>query len=295
MKIGFIGLGNMGGPMCRNLIKGVNHEVVVHDLNPEAAAACTALGATAATGLSDLAAACDVVFTSLPTPRHVEEVALGTGGIAECARPGTVLIDLSTNAPAMVRHLHKRLAARGMPMLDAPVTGGVVRAEEGSIVVMAGGDTAVFEAHRALLAAFSGQVVHVGPVGSASVAKLINNMLALGNMALAAEGLAIGAEAGIDLNILAGIIQNGSGDSVGFRSMATRGLKGQFTPGFALDLAHKDLGLAMDLAAEHGVPALLGPQVLTLLRMARGMGLGVQDSAAMLRVYETLLGIEVRA
>jgi 3-hydroxyisobutyrate dehydrogenase-like beta-hydroxyacid dehydrogenase len=191
--------------------------------------------------------------------------------------------------------LRDELADKGIGFLDAPVTGGVARAIEGSIVVMVGGEPGAVEAQRGLLQAFSGQVVHVGPVGSASVAKLINNMLVLCNMAVAAEGLMIGAMAGIDLTTLAGIISNGSGDSVGFRSMAARGLKGDFAPSFALDLAYKDLGLAVDLAAEYGVPGLIAPEVLNLMRMARGMGLGGQDSTAVLRVYEKVLGREARA
>ncbi|MDO9713911.1 NAD(P)-dependent oxidoreductase [Paracraurococcus lichenis] len=291
MRIGFVGLGNMGGPMCRNLVKGVNHEVIVHDLNAEAVRACTAQGATAADGLATLAASCEVVFTSLPTPQHVEMVARE---IAAAARPGTVLFDLSTNSPTMVKRLHQELAARDITLLDTPVTGGVVRAVDASIVVMVGGDEAVFDQHRALLAAFSGTQVHVGPVGSASVAKLINNMLVLCNMAVAAEGMMIGAMAGIDLHKLTNIIQNGSGDSTGFRGLAARGLKGEFTPSFALDLAAKDLGLAVELAAEHGVPGLLAPQALALLRMARGLGYGQLDTSAMLKVYETMLGREVR-
>jgi 3-hydroxyisobutyrate dehydrogenase-like beta-hydroxyacid dehydrogenase len=294
MKIGYIGLGNMGGPMCRNLIKGVNHQVVVHDLNAEAVATCVAAGGTAASSLAALAAECDVVFTSLPTPRHVEAVVLGEGGIAANARPGTVYIDLSTNAPAMVKRLSAELAGRGIAMLDSPVTGGVARAEAGTIVVMAGGDEAVFEANRALLAAFSGTVVHVGPIGTASVAKLINNMLAFCNAAAAMEGLTIGAMAGIDMQKLFGIITNGSGDSAAIRNLANRALAGKFEASFALDLAYKDLGLAVDLAAEHGVPGMIAPQVLNLMRMARGLGLGSQDSSASLQVYEKVMGREVR-
>ena len=219
-------------------------------------------------------------------------MALGT--IAGHARPGTVMLDLSTNAPAVVRRLHAALADKGIALLDAPVTGGVVRATDGSIVVMVGGDEAVFEQQRGLLQAFSGQIVHVGPVGSASVAKLINNMLVLCNMAVASEGLAIGAAAGIDLAKLVAIVQNGSGDSAGFRGLAARGLKGEFSASFALDLAYKDLGLAVDIEAEYGIPGLLAPQALALLRMARGMGMGGQDSTAMMRVYETILGREAR-
>jgi 3-hydroxyisobutyrate dehydrogenase-like beta-hydroxyacid dehydrogenase len=294
VKIGYIGLGNMGGPMCRNLIKGVNHQVVVHDLNPDAIAACVAVGGVQAESLAKLAAECDVIFTSLPTPKHVEAVVLGEGGIAVHAKPGTTYIDLSTNAPAVVKRLSAELAAKGIAMLDSPVTGGVPRAVAGTIVVMAGGDEAVFEANRALLAAFSGQVVHVGPIGSASVAKLINNMLAFCNSAAAIEGMMIGAMAGIDLQKLHGIITNGSGDSAAIRSLANRALAGKFEASFALDLAYKDVGLAVELATEHGVPGMIAPQVINLMRMARGMGLGGEDSSAMLKVYEQVMGREVR-
>lgn len=291
MRIGFVGLGNMGGPMCRNLVKGVNHEVVVHDLNPDAVAACVAVGARPAGGLAALAETSDVIFTSLPTPRHVEAVA---AEIAAHARPGTVFFDLSTNAPGVVKRLHDALAKQGIAVLDAPVTGGVARAEDASIVVMVGGEEAIYEQHRAILAAFSGTQVHVGPVGSASVAKLINNMLVLCNMAVAAEGMTIGRLAGIDMSKLVHIVQNGSGDSFGFRGLTARAMKGEFQASFALDLAYKDLGLAVDLAAEHGVPGLMAPQALALMRMARGMGFGGLDTSAMLKVYETLLGTEVR-
>jgi 3-hydroxyisobutyrate dehydrogenase-like beta-hydroxyacid dehydrogenase len=294
MKIGYIGLGNMGGPMCRNLIKGVNHQVVVHDLNAEAVATCVAVGGTAASSLAALAAESDVIFTSLPTPRHVEAVVMGEGGIAAHAKPGTVFIDLSTNAPAMVKRLSAELATRGIAMLDSPVTGGVQRAEAGTIVVMAGGDESVFETHRALLAAFSGTVVHVGPIGSASVAKLINNMLAFSNAAAAMEGLTMGAMAGIDMQKLFNIITNGSGDSSAIRNLAGRALAGKFEANFALDLAYKDLSLAVDLAAEHGVPGMIAPQVLNLMRMARGLGLGSEDSSTSLKVYEKVMGREIR-
>lgn len=291
MKIGFIGLGNMGGPMCRNLIKGVNHEVVVHDLDPQAVAACTSLGATAAGDLAELAATCEVIFTSLPTPRHVEQV---VAGIAAAARPGTVVLDLSTNSPAVVQRLSQGLSEKGVTLLDSPVTGGVARAEDASIVVMVGGDQAAYEAQLGLLQAFSGTQVHVGPVGSASVAKLMNNMLALCNAAVAAEGLAIAAAAGIDLAKLVEIIRNGSGNSAAFQGIANFALKGNFKPRFALDLAYKDLGLAVDLAAEHGVPGLVAPQVLNLMRMGRAMGMGAEDFGSVLQVYEKLLGREVR-
>lgn len=294
MKVGFIGVGNMGGPMCRNIIRNTNHEVIVHDLDAGATGACTALGATAAASVADVARGCDVVFTSLPMPRHVEEVALGSGGIGENARPGTVFIDLSTNSPSVARRVRDGLAARRVPMLEAPVSGGVTGAEAATIVIMVGGDEAVFEAQRPLLASFSKEVIHMGDVGFGSVAKLINNQLAFSNMAAAAEALAIGAMSGIDMGKLNQVIENASGFSWAYRSVAAKAFAGEYRPGFALDLAHKDLRLALELADELGVPGMLGPQVMNLMRMARAAGMGGDDTSALVRVYERALGRTVR-
>jgi 3-hydroxyisobutyrate dehydrogenase-like beta-hydroxyacid dehydrogenase len=277
--------------MCRNIIKNTNHEVVVFDLDPAAVKRCTDLGASS---VADVAKRCDVVITSLPIPRIVEEVALGPNGIAENAKPGTVYIDLSTNAPSTARRLAEGTRAKGIGMLEAPVSGGVARATDGSIVIMVGGDSATFESQLPLLKSFSGEVIHVGEVGFGSVAKLINNMLAFCNSAAAAEALMMGKRAGIDMKKLDAVIRNASGDSTGYRNMATKALAGNFNATFALDLAHKDLRLAMELADEVGVPGLIAPQVLNLMRMARGMGLGGMDSTSIMRVYETTLGTEVR-
>jgi len=294
VKVGFIGVGNMGGPMCRNIIKNTNHEVVVFDLDPDAIKRCTDLGAASGVSVADVAKRCDVVITSLPIPRIVEEVALGPNGIVENAKPLTVYIDLSTNAPSTARRLAEGARGKGLGMLEAPVSGGVARATDGSIVIMVGGDTATFESQLPLLKSFSGEVIHVGDVGFGSVAKLINNMLAFCNSAAAAEALMMGKRAGIDMKKLDAVIRNASGDSTGYRNMATKALAGNFTATFALDLAHKDLRLAMELADEVGVPGLIAPQVLNLMRMARGMGLGGMDSTSIMRVYETALGTEVR-
>jgi 3-hydroxyisobutyrate dehydrogenase-like beta-hydroxyacid dehydrogenase len=291
MKVGFIGVGNMGGPMCRNIIRNTNHDVVVFDLNPAAIAACTALGATAGTSVAQVAADCEVVFTSLPMPRNVEEVA---AGIAANARPGTVYIDLSTNSPATARRVNDAMHAKGVQMLEAPVSGGVSRATDGTIVIMVGGEAAVFDAQLPLLKSFSGEVVHVGEIGMGSVAKLVNNMLAFCNAAAAAEALMIGTMAGIDLNKLQQVISNASGNSSAFRNLAEKAFKREFGATFALDLAHKDLRLALELADELGVPGMIAPQVMNLMRIARARGMGGDDSASVIRVYEQALGREVR-
>ena len=292
MKVGFIGVGNMGGPMCRNIIKNTNHEVIVFDLNPDAVKACTDLGASAGGSVADVAGRCDVVITSLPMPKHVEAVA---AEIAANAKPGTVYIDLSTNSPTVARRVADAMAAKGVQMLEAPVSGGTPRATDGTIVIMVGGDEAVCDAQRPLLNSFSSEVVHVGEIGMGSVAKLINNMLAFCNAAAAAEALMMGAKSGIDLNKLDQVISNASGYSSAYRSMATKAFAGDFRPTFALDLAHKDLRLAMELADELGVPGMIAPQVMSLYRMARGMGLGGDDSATVIQVYEKALNTEVRA
>lgn len=295
MKVGFIGVGNMGGPMCRNIIRNTNHQVTVFDLNPDAVATCTALGAAAGASVAEVAANNDVVITSLPIPAVVEQVALGAGGIAENAKPGTVFIDLSTNAPATARRLAEGMQAKGVQMLEAPVSGGTARAKDGTIVIMVGGDAAVFEAQLPLLKSFSGEVIHLGEIGMGSVAKLINNMLAFCNSAAAAEALMIGKKSGIDLKKLDQVIRNASGFSTGYANMANKALAGNFQATFALDLAHKDLRLALQMADELGVPGMIAPQVMNLMRMARGMGLGSSDSCSMIRVYEEALDTEARA
>lgn len=295
MKVGFIGVGNMGGPMCRNIIRNTNHEVVVFDPNADAVKACTELGATSAASVADVAAACDVVITSLPIPKVVEEVTLGPGGIAAHAKPGTTYIDLSTNSPATAKKVAAGMAAKGIDMLEAPVSGGTSRATDGTIVIMVGGDAKVFEQNLPLLRSFSGEVIHLGEIGFGSTAKLINNMLAFCNSAAAAEALMIGKRSGIDLKKLDAVIRNASGMSSAYGNLATKVLPGNFTATFALDLAHKDLRLAMEMADELGVPGMIAPQVMTLMRMARGMGLGSSDSTAMIKVYEAALNEEVRA
>jgi len=294
MKVGFIGVGNMGGPMCRNIIRNTNHQVTAFDLNPAAIAACTALGAAAGASSAELAATSDVIFTSLPMPRHVEEVTLGEHGIAANARPGSVFIDLSTNSPATAKRVHDGMTAKGIAMLEAPVSGGVPRATDGTIVIMVGGDPAVFEAQLPLLKSFSKEVIHVGEIGMGSVAKLCNNMLAFCNAAAASEALMLGALAGIDLHKLYDVICNASGNSDAFRGLGRKAFARDFKPGFALDLAHKDLRLALEMQDELGLPGMIAPQVMNLMRLARAKGWGVDDSSSVLRIYETAVGREVK-
>ena len=294
MKIGFIGVGNMGGPMCRNIIKKTNHTVTVFDLDPASVKACTDLGATAGKSVAEIAAGTEVIMTSLPMPKDVEAVALGAGGILENARPGTIYFDLSTNALTNVRAIAAKLKEKGITMLDAPVSGGVVGAEAGTIAIMVGGDKAVFDQHLPMLQSFGANVLHMGELGTGTIAKLVNNMMAFCNMAAAAEGMMLGSMAGIDPDKLRQVISNSSGNSSAYRLFSDRVTKGNFKASFALDLAYKDMHLALELADQLSSPTPLAAQTHNLMRLARGMGLGSSDTASMMRVYETALKREVR-
>lgn len=295
MKVGFIGAGNMGGPMCRNVIKNSGREILVYDRDEAAVRRCEEAGGTGVGSIAEAVSESDVVFTSLPMPRDVEAVALGEGGIGESARQGTIHVDLSTNSPTMVRSIAARLEPKGVRMLDAPVSGGVIGAEKATIAIMVGGDRAVFDECLPLFESFGKNVIYAGALGAGSIAKIVNNMVAFCNMASGAEGLMLGAAAGIDPDVLNQVIRSSSGDGFGYRAVARKALAGDWSPTFALDLAYKDLHLALELADEIGIPLPLAVQTHNLMRMARGSGYGGDDTTAMMRVYEDTLKQQVRS
>jgi 3-hydroxyisobutyrate dehydrogenase len=295
MKIGYIGVGNMGGPMCRNIIRKSNHTVTVFDLNAAAVKTCTDLGATAGKSIADVVRDADIVMTSLPMPRDVEAVALGDNGVLANIAKGKIYIDLSTNAPAMVKKIGAAMAAKGIAMLDAPVSGGTVGAEAGTIAIMVGGDKKVFDDALPVLQSFSANVIHMGELGTGTVAKLVNNMLAFCNAAAAAEGLMLGVTAGLDPAKLIQVISSSSGNSNAFKSLSERSLTGTFfPPSFALNLAHKDVHLALELGDELDVPLPMGSATHNLHRMARKMGMGGNDASTVVQVYEKILGKTVK-
>ncbi len=297
MRIGFIGTGNIGGPICRHVIRHSGADVAVFDLNPDAVKRCTDVGGVAATSVAEAVKDADVVLTSLPGPRDVEAVALGAEGIEGHARPGTVYFDLTTNSPAVARNVAAQLRTRGITMLDAPVSGGVAGAEERTLTVMAGGDAAALEKHRGVLESFGQTIVHTGDLGTGCIAKLVNNMIGFCTTAAAAEGLLLGTIAGVDPDVLDHVVRHSTGDSRSFRRLATDTLAGDWSPTFsaALDLAYKDLHLALELADELNVPLSLSPQVHNLMRMARAMGHGGDNATAVMRVYEETMHTEVRS
>ena len=210
MKLGFIGTGNMGNPMAANLIKA-GHQLTVHDLRREAATNLLEMGAEWADSPREAAPGNDAVLTSLPVPRDVEAVVLGEGGILEGAGDGTVVFDLSTNSLTVVRNLHQVCAARGVTLLDSPVSGGTYGAAAGTLAVMVGGDRATFERFEPALGAIGTHVVYCGDIGAGSVCKICNNLMSMGIGVLLSEALSLGVKAGVDLATLADVIAHSSG------------------------------------------------------------------------------------
>jgi len=295
MKVGFIGVGNMGGPMCRNIIKRSNHQVTVFDLNPAALKTCTDLGGTAAKSVAEVTKGADLVMTSLPMPKDVEAVSLGDNGILANITKGQTYIDLSTNAPSMVKKIGAAFAAKGIAMLDAPVSGGTTGAEAATIAIMVGGDKKVFDDALPVLQSFSANVLHMGGLGSGTVTKLCNNMLSFCNMAALCEAMMLGTGYGLDPEKLLNAIANSSGNSNAIKNFTLRPLKSFYNPpSFALDLAYKDLHLALELGDELGVPLQQGASTHNLQRLAKGQGWGPEDSTSILRVYEMMLKRKVK-
>ena len=292
MKVGFIGLGHMGGPMCRNIIKG-GHEVRVHDLSDDAVQTCVSVGGIAAGSVAGAVSGSEVVMTSLPMPSDVEAVALGPDGILANAVAGTIYVDLSTNSPVMMKKIAGEMAEKDVVALDGPVSGGVVGAEKATIAIMVGGKKRAFDSCLPIFESFGKTIVHTGELGSGCVAKLVNNMIAFTNMVAAAEGLMMGVAAGMDAAVLNEIVRNSSGNSMSYRGVAKSALERDFTPAFTVDLAYKDLRLALELADELDMPLLLGPQVHNVMRMARGKDGGGENVTAVLKVYEAIMKQQV--
>jgi 3-hydroxyisobutyrate dehydrogenase len=298
MRIGFIGLGMMGSHMVANLQKA-GHDLVVYDVRREAGEPALRRGARWAETPADAARQSEIVMTSLPGPKEVEQVALGANGIIHGAQPGTFYLDLSTSSPTLIRHIYKVLGERGIRVADAPVSGGVVGAEEASLQVMVGSDPDVFEQIKPALLGIGDKITYIGEVGAGEVAKLVHNQIAFVVQAAVAEGLTLGTKAGIAPEKLLEAIRGGaygrSNGGVG-SSMENIILQGGWdTPRFALALARKDLGLATDLASEFGVPMPLAAVVEQNLIECLNRGWGGKDMTAAWALQEDRAHVQVRA
>ena len=294
MKIGFIGLGNMGNPMATNLVNA-GHELVVHDLRREAATNLLEMGATWADTPKEAVPGRDVVFTSLPVPRDVEAVVLGENGILEGASSETVYMDLSTNSPTAIRRIHDMCAKKGVTVLDAPVSGGTYGAAAATLAVMVGGDKSVYDRMKPTLDAIGSHVVYCGPIGNGMVCKICNNLLSMGIGVLMTEALTMGVKAGVDLATLADVIANSTGGNKRLTDKFPRFLfKGNFEPGFATALAAKDVRLATDLGREYGIPMELSNLVDQRHVEAMFRGWGPEDSDAVSKIQEEKSGVQLR-
>jgi 3-hydroxyisobutyrate dehydrogenase len=292
-RVGFVGLGQMGRPMARNILKA-GFELVVHNRTRAKAEQLAAEGARLADSPADVAAACELVLSCVPGPADVERVYLGEGGVLSRARAGQVLCDMSTIDPETHRRIAAEAAARGAEYLDAPVSGGTSGARDATLAIMVGGSAPAFERARPVFAAIGQSIHHVGPVGAGATVKLVNQMMAAISSLAAVEGLVLGAKAGIDPDLLVEIISSSSGMSRSFGGMAPNVLKRYFEPGFTIDLMHKDVSLAVQMARRLGVRVLAGSLAEQVIQEARGAGLGDRATYALVQPLERVSGIEVR-
>jgi 3-hydroxyisobutyrate dehydrogenase len=295
MKIGFIGVGNIGAPIARQLLQA-GHTLVVHDIRREAANALLAAGAAWSSSPAALAAECEAVVTCLPGPVEMEAVCLGPGDLVGQLRSGGLYIDHTTNSPELVRRVHAMLAKKGVAMLDAPVSGGMEGARTRDLLVMAGGEPAVFDRARSLLDAIAKRVIYTGGIGTGSIVKIMHNSASFTLDLVMAECWTAGVKAGIDAATIVKVFSEaalGQMMSLKVRLPATW-LRGNFDPRFSLALARKDLGLAQELARATDTPMRLGALCEAEMIEAIGRGWADRDASVFLTLQEERAKVQVR-
>jgi 2-hydroxy-3-oxopropionate reductase len=292
-KIGFIGLGIMGKPMARNLLKA-GYEVVVHDLMAAPVQELTAAGARAGTSPKEVAEQCEVIITMLPNSPEVKEVVLGTNGVIEGVKPGAIVVDMSSIAPLASQEISARLAAKGVLMLDAPVSGGEPKAVDGTLAIMVGGPEATFTEVRDILGTMGTSVTLVGGIGSGNVAKLANQIIVALNIAAVSEAMVLAKKAGADPERVYQAIRAGLAGSTVLEAKMPKILAGDFKPGFRIELHIKDLGNVLDTAHNLGVPIPLTSQVMEIMQALKVNGKAKNDHSGIVQFYEDLAKVEVR-
>jgi 3-hydroxyisobutyrate dehydrogenase-like beta-hydroxyacid dehydrogenase len=292
--VGFVGLGTMGGRMAANLQKA-GFDLVVHDLHRQAASHHLAEGARWADSPRAVAQQADVIFSSLPEPQDVEAVALGHDGLIAGIEPGAAYFDLSTNSPSVVKKLNAAFAERGAHMLDAPVSGGPAGAASRKLAIWVGGDEDVFNQHKAVLDAMGDKAAYIGPIGSATVAKLVHNMSGYAIVCALAETFTMGVKAGVEpLALWQAVRQGAAGRRFTFDALIDQFLPGTYDPpAFALKLAHKDVALANALGRELGLPMRMCNLALAEMTEAMARGWGNRDSRAVMLLEQERAGIEI--
>lgn len=293
MKIGFIGLGIMGKPMSKNLLKA-GYSLVVHDINSEAVKEVVALGAEEESSAKRVALKSDLIITMLPNSPHVKTVVMGNDGVLEGSREGQILVDMSSIAPSVSREVFKACQGKGVEMLDAPVSGGEPKAIDGSLSIMVGGKQTVFNKVYDVLTKMGKSVVLCGDIGAGNTTKLANQIIVALNIAAMSEALVLGTKAGVDPEILYKAIRGGLAGSTVLDAKAPMVLEGNFKPGFKIDLHIKDLANAIETGRAIGAPLMLTNQVMEILGNLKVDGLGQNDHSAIIKFYEKLAQVKVR-
>ena len=290
--VGFIGLGNMGRPMAENLVKH-GFSLVVHDVDPAKTEPLRERGAAVAASAEAVAATVTRTIVMVETTAQAEEVIAGERGVIQSAQAGHIAVCMSTIDPFVARRLGERLGARGVAMLDAPVSGGTGRAASGELSVIAGGARETFDACRDLFEAMGTKLFHVGGLGQGLAMKLVNNMLVQVNLVAVAEALVLGVKAGLDPQTIYDVVRVSTGTSYAFEHGAPKMLARDFSPGGSVDIYFKDQELETAFAKQLGVPLLLANLTQQVYQMARAAGLNKQDGSAILQVLERLAGVHV--
>ncbi len=295
MKVGFIGLGIMGRPMCKNLLKA-GYEVTAYD--PFAAAALddvVSCGAVRGTSNADVASKSDVVITMVPTSPNVRAAVLGEGGVVDGAAAGLDGIDMSSIAPLESKAIAEECAKHGINMMDAPVSGGEPKAIDGTLSVMCGGPKDLFDKYYDMLMVMGASVVHCGDVnGSGNTVKLANQIIVALNIAACAEAYSLATMAGVDPEKVYAAIRGGLAGSTVMDAKVPMMMDGNFKPGFKIDLHIKDLNNALDTGHGLGTPMILTSQVQEMLQWLHNNGSGQDDHSAILKYYEKITGVEMR-
>ena len=293
-KIGFIGLGIMGKPMAQNLLKA-GHELTVYDIVSPRVEELVKAGAKKGASSKDVAAKSEIVITMLPNSPHVREAVLGPNGVLEGAKRGTILIDMSSISPLASREIAAKVQEKGVAMLDAPVSGGEPKAIAGTLAIMVGGPEDVFEKVKGILAAMGSSVTRVGDIGSGNVTKLANQIIVALNIAAVSEAMVLATKAGVDSEKVFQAIRGGLAGSAVLEAKMPLALKGNFKPGFRIELHIKDMANALDTAHELGVPVPLSSVVMEILQALKTDGKAGNDHGGIIQFYEQLAKVQVRA
>jgi 3-hydroxyisobutyrate dehydrogenase-like beta-hydroxyacid dehydrogenase len=292
-KVGFIGLGAMGGPMALNLARA-GFSLVVNDIDKAKTEPLKAKGAAVAASAEAVAAAVERTIVIVETTEQAETVIIGAHGIIRGARPGHVVACMSTIDPFAAQTIADRLAAVDITMVDAPVSGGTGRAQSGELSVIVGGAAEVVAKCRDLFEVMGSQTFHVGPLGSGLAMKLVNNMLVQVNTVAVAEALVLGVKAGLDPQTIYEVVRVSTGASAAWELRVPRILKRDFAPGGTIDISYKDQELETAFAKRLGVPVLLANVTQQVYQMARAQGLNKQDGGAVVKIFEALAGVTVK-